>query len=137
MKIVKKMYIFVYQSRGMLIYIAINMFVYNFRFASGDWISLVWPTPATSWSLKMSVDLSQRNDIGSINHSPVSSMALNIIYPCFINQYVHIPGKKKSLFKYDIFNLNYKSISLYLEFESKISENRPSEKNICAHPYKT
>lgn len=86
----------------------------------------------------MSVDLSQRNDIGSINHSPVSSMALNIIYPCFINQYVHIPGKKKkSLFKYDIFNLNYKSISLYLEFESKISENRPSEKKICAHPYKT
>lgn len=84
------MYIFVYQSRG--------MFVYNFRFASGDWISLVWPTPATSWSLKMSVDLSQRNDIGSINHSPVSSMALNIIYPCFINQYVHIPGKKKKPF---------------------------------------
>lgn len=63
----------------------------SLRFASGDWISLVWPTPATSWSLKMSVDLSQRNDIGSINHSPVSSMALNIIYPCLINQYVHIP----------------------------------------------
>lgn len=46
----------------------------------------------------MSVDLSQRNDIGSINHSPVSSMALNIIYPCLINQYVHIPGKKKKAF---------------------------------------
>lgn len=45
----------------------------------------------------MTVDLSLRNDTGSINQSPVSSMASYIIHPCSLHQQVFIPGKKETL----------------------------------------
>lgn len=70
------------------------MIIHICRFASGDWISLTQPTSATSWSLKMTIDLNQRNDGGSINHSPVSAMASSMMHLCIGLDY-YIPGKKK------------------------------------------
>lgn len=86
-----------FQSRDMPVYVSYKIIIY-IRFASGDWVSLTQPTFANSSSLKMTVDLSLRSDTGNINRSPVSSMASSIIHPCELNQYIHIPGKKKSLF---------------------------------------
>lgn len=78
----------------MLIYFAFNIIDYIFRFASGNWISLFHPTPAGAWSLKMTVNLSERSDTGNINQSPVSSMASSIIVSsCVYSIDVYIPGK--------------------------------------------
>lgn len=87
--------IVVFQSRNMLVNIAYQIIISDIRFASGDLVSLTQPTFAHSLSLKMTVDLSLRSDTGSTNQSPVSSMASSIIHPCELNQYIHIPGKKK------------------------------------------
>nr|XP_034311989.1 fibropellin-1-like isoform X4 [Crassostrea gigas] len=62
----------------------------DLRFASSNWMALTQPISATSWSLKMTVDLSLRSDTGNINRSPVSSMASSVTYPC-TNFYVYIP----------------------------------------------
>lgn len=42
----------------------------------------------------MTIDLNQRNDGGSINHSPVSAMASSMMHLCIGLDY-YIPGKKK------------------------------------------
>lgn len=78
----------------MLIWYTFNVIIHIFRFASGDWISLTEPTSATLGSLKMTVDLNQRIDTGSINHSPVSEMAPSVMNLCMGLDY-YIPGKKK------------------------------------------
>ncbi|XP_062574565.1 uncharacterized protein LOC134236413 [Saccostrea cucullata] len=51
--------------------------VYFIGYSGSAWISL--EESASSWSLRMTVDVSTRTDTGTINQSPVSAMASSII----------------------------------------------------------
>lgn len=69
-------------------------------------MALTQPISATSWSLKMTVDLRLRSDTGNINQSPVSSMASSLTHPC-TNHLVYIPGNKR----YACANMRYMYLS--------------------------
>lgn len=61
-------------------------------FDGSAWMSLTGPTSAGSWNLKMTVDLSQRDDTGTINHSPVSSMDSSLVlYQSCLTSEIDIP----------------------------------------------
>lgn len=56
-------------------------------------MSLNGPTSAGSCSLKMTADVSQRNDTGTINHSPVSSMSSSLVlFQSCLTSETNIPG---------------------------------------------
>lgn len=89
----------------MLIYITHRVF----RLNGSAWMSLSEPPSAGSWSLKMTVDLSQRNDTGTINHSPVSSMSSSLVlYQSCLTSEINIPGKG------NIFTVQQYSILLFI-----------------------
>lgn len=69
-------------------------------------MALTQPISVTSWSLKMTVDLSLRSDTGNINQSPVSSMASSVAFPCTGHD-VFIPGNKR----YACSNMRYMYLS--------------------------
>lgn len=86
-----------YPSYHILSYILIYITHRVFRFNGSAWMSLTGPTSAGSWSLKMTADLSQRNDIGTINQSPVSSMSSSLVlYQSCLTSEINIPGKRYS-----------------------------------------
>lgn len=105
-----------YSSHHVLSYILIYITHRVFRFVGSAWISLAEPTSAGPWSLKMTADLSQRNDTGSINHSPVSSMSSSLVlYQSCLTSEINIPGKGYILTiqQYSIFFLFFPSLFFF------------------------
>lgn len=83
-----------YSSHHVLSYILIYITHHVFRFVGSAWMSLAEPTSAGPWSLKMTADLSQRIDTGTINHSPVSSMSSTLVlFQSCLTSEINIPGK--------------------------------------------
>ena len=58
------------------------------------------PSPAGSWSFKMTVDLTTRTDTGKINQSPVTSIAssFKLGYNCYPVEQIYIPGRYSWMF---------------------------------------
>lgn len=62
----------------------------DYRYASGDWTTLV--LGGGGWEVRVAVSLTQREDTGRINTSPVTALFGKVHLQPTCNHTVNIPG---------------------------------------------